>query len=64
METHALEMLFKEHGFHDFKWVGTDKIVVAQWVRLRCMFGCQNYGKKGTCPPNVPSVEECRTLIS
>jgi predicted metal-binding protein len=27
------------------------------------MFGCPNYGKGGCCPPNVPSVEECKRFI-
>ena len=64
MEREALETLFRHHGFDDFRWVNTDKIVVGQWVRFRCMFGCQNYGKKGSCPPNVPPVDECRKMIS
>ena len=51
MEKEALEALFKDYGFVDFKWISTKDIVVAQWVRFRCMFGCRNYGKKG----NVPS---------
>ncbi|MBT8358931.1 MAG: DUF2284 domain-containing protein, partial [Deltaproteobacteria bacterium] len=34
-----------------------------QWPRFKCMFGCPTYGKKGTCPPSVPSIEECREFI-
>lgn len=64
LEKGTLETLFKDHGFHDFSWISTDKIVVAQWVRFRCTFGCSNYGKRGTCPPNVPSIDECRKMIS
>lgn len=59
-----LETLFHSHGFNDFKWINARSIKVAQWVRFRCMFGCANYGKGGACPPNVPSVQECRELIS
>jgi predicted metal-binding protein len=64
MEKETLETLFKDHGFVDFKWISTKEIVVAQWVRFRCMFGCRNYGKKGTCPPNMPPIEECKQMIS
>jgi predicted metal-binding protein len=64
VEKETLETLFKGHGFDDFKWINTRDIVVAQWVRFRCLFGCPNYGKKGTCPPNVPSIDECRQMIS
>ena len=60
----TLEKLFKDRGFADFKWIEAKDIVVAQWVRFRCMFGCPAYGKRGTCPPNVPSIDECRQMIS
>ena len=63
MEKTMLEKLFKDHGFTDFRWIEAKNIVVAQWVRFRCMFGCPAYGKRGTCPPNVPSIDECRKII-
>lgn len=59
-----LELLFNEHGYVDFKWIPTQDIVVAQWVRMKCMYGCSHYGKAATCPPNVPSVPECERLFS
>ncbi|EEG76257.1 DUF2284 domain-containing protein [Dethiobacter alkaliphilus] len=59
-----LENLFLKHGFRDFKWISAESIIVAQWVRFRCMFGCANYGKGGACPPNVPPVAETREMIS
>jgi len=55
----ALEALFLRHGFEDFKWFPPKDVVTAQWVRMKCLFGCPEYGKGGTCPPNTPSVEEC-----
>ena len=58
-----LEKLFKEHGCDDFKWINTKDIIVAQWVRMKCTFGCATYGTKGACPPNVPSVAECREFF-
>ncbi len=64
LEKEKLEELFKQHGFTDFKWINTKDIVVSQWVRFRCMYGCPSYGKCGTCPPYAPSVEECRKMIS
>lgn len=59
-----LEALFHKHGCTDFKWVEPADVVVSQWVRTKCMFGCGNYGRNATCPPNVPSVEEVRQLFS
>ena len=58
-----LAELFSCHGFTDFKWIEPAEIKIAQWVRFRCWFGCHSYGRKGTCPPNVPSVEECARMI-
>jgi predicted metal-binding protein len=54
----GLEQLFKKHGYSDFKWIDPKDIVVAQWVRMKCTFGCPGYGKSGCCPPETPSVED------
>ena len=59
-----LETLFLKHGFHDFKWFNPQNIVVSQWVRMKCMFGCKEYGKNACCPPNTPSVQECKSFFS
>lgn len=58
----ALNALFAYHGIEDFRWIKAKDIVVAQWVRMKCMFGCEDYGS-GACPPNVPSVEECQRIL-
>jgi predicted metal-binding protein len=63
VEKEKLEKLFKDHEFGDFKWINARDIVVAQWTRFRCQFGCPNYGKKAGCPPNMPSIDECRNMI-
>ncbi len=59
-----LTALFERHGYADFKWMKPEDIVVSQWVRMKCMFGCKNYGRNATCPPAVPSVPECRRFFS
>ena len=64
MKKAILKKLFEDRGFPDFKWIASKDIVVARWVRFRCMFGCPVYGKRGTCPPNVPSIDECKRMIS
>jgi predicted metal-binding protein len=58
-----LESLFEKHGFTDFRWMEPAAIVVSQWVRMKCMFGCPEYGKAASCPPNTPTVEECRRFF-
>ncbi len=58
-----LEALFREHGYRDFKWIEPKRIVVSQWVRMKCMFGCGEYGQNACCPPNLPSVSECERFF-
>jgi predicted metal-binding protein len=58
-----IERLFNALGCTDFKFINPKKIVTGQWVRMKCMFGCSDYGKNATCPPNVPSVSECRQFF-
>ena len=53
-----LESIFKKRGYQDYKWIYPKKIVVSQWVRMKCMFGCGEYGNNASCPPNVPSVSD------
>ena len=59
----ALEGLFRQHGYSDFTWLDPRSVVVAQWVRMKCMFGCDGYAAQACCPPNVPSVAECRRFL-
>jgi predicted metal-binding protein len=64
VDQNALESLFAKYGFVDFKWISPKDIIVAQWVRMKCIFGCPNYGKNACCPPgNVPSIPECRAFF-
>jgi predicted metal-binding protein len=39
-------------------------IVVEDRVALKCRFGCDEYGKRWTCPPVVPTVEEFRRMLN
>ena len=59
----ALEELFQGRGYPDFRWIDPGEIVVAQWVRTKCMFGCPNYGQKAACPPQTPSVAACERFF-
>lgn len=43
--------------------VSPDDIVVGEWVRWKCMFGCKGYGKHLSCPPYVPGPEDTRKLL-
>ena len=54
-----LDQLIASAGFADFRWTDGSKIAVAHWVRMKCTYACDAYGRKANCPPNVPPVEDC-----
>jgi len=49
--------------FSDYKWINPKDIVVAHWVRIKCIFGCKDYGL-GTYPPNTPPVNDCEKFFN
>ena len=58
-----IEAIINKEEFADYCWIDPKGIIVAQWVRVKCTFGCSDYGL-ATCPPNTPSVSECAQLFS
>ncbi|MFW9910551.1 MAG: DUF2284 domain-containing protein [Candidatus Thorarchaeota archaeon] len=58
-----IEEILLANGFTDYKWIDHDEIPVSHWVRMKCMYGCSEYGKNACCPPNVPSVQDCQELL-
>jgi len=57
------ESLFHKHGYEDFRWIDPQRIVVSQWVRMKCLYGCGGFGHNAACPPNTPSVAECERFF-
>lgn len=44
--------------------IGADQVVAAEWVRLKCLYGCDEPGVYKTCPPNgAPSVEQTKRVL-
>lgn len=58
-----IEGLANAHRLTDFKWMDPGRVIIGNWVRMKCNFGCPGYGKRRTCPPYLPSVEECRNFF-
>ena len=48
----------------DLRLIPTEIVVVADWVRLKCRYGCNAYGKHLCCPPYTPTPEETRIILS
>ena len=40
-----------------------DQIVVAEWVRLKCHYGCSRFDSNWTCPPAAPGPDKVRTIL-
>ena len=59
-----VEEIINSNGYNDYKWIEPKKIVVSQWVRMKCKFGCGEYGRGGACPPATPSVAECKEFFN
>ena len=39
------------------------QVFTATWVRLRCQYGCSEYGQCLTCPPHAPAPETTRKML-
>jgi len=53
----------KSIGISRAKIIDTKNVVAENWVRLRCQYGCQEYGKQLTCPPYSPTPEFTRKML-
>ena len=62
LENELRDMALKS-GASDFKFIKPSQVVTAHWVRLKCQFGCKNYGTKLTCPPYSPTPEDTRKVL-
>lgn len=38
-------------------------VVTAPWVRHKCQFGCEHYGKSLCCPPRTPTWKETQEIL-
>ncbi|TET37676.1 MAG: DUF2284 domain-containing protein [Planctomycetota bacterium] len=50
-------------GAKSAKVINASTVRTAPWVRLKCRFGCHDYGKSLVCPPHTPTDEEMKKTI-
>jgi len=64
-ETVFLELrnIATHNGATAVQQINPRDIVVSQWVRNKCLYGCSFFGKRFTCPPYTPSIEETKSII-
>ncbi|MGQ9733233.1 MAG: DUF2284 domain-containing protein [Candidatus Zipacnadales bacterium] len=57
-----IEMALAKVATHA-KVIRTDKVFTAEWVRLRCQYGCGMYGQCLSCPPYSPTPAQTRRVL-
>ena len=58
----GLKSLAQELGVEIHRIPAMD-IAVEDWVRLKCQYGCPNYGRRFTCPPYSPEPARMRAIL-
>jgi len=51
-------------GITNAKIIDAKTIVVANWVRLKCQYGCGSHGKHLTCPPYSPLPDYTKKMVN
>lgn len=54
----------KSYGLNAIFPFRIDKIVVAEWVHLKCRYGCNRYNTNWCCPPATPKPDKVRSILS
>jgi len=62
LEVELEKMAFKEGAFVIMP-IDPNDVVVGNWVRLKCQYGCPSYAKKLSCPPYSPTPEDTRKIL-
>ena len=52
-----------ELGATDAKAVATSNVFTAEWVRMKCQFGCGAYASSRNCPPYSPTPARTRQVL-
>lgn len=52
-----------ERGLEGAKVIDPHSVVTAEWVRMKCQFGCPGFGKTLCCPPFSPTPEATRKIL-
>lgn len=53
----------RELGAEGAKLIPTRRVFTAEWVRLKCQYGCGAYASSRNCPPYSPTPERTRRIL-
>ena len=59
----AVEDVIRRYDVKDLARVDPSDVVTAEWVRMKCQFGCGGYGMCLTCPPHSPTPRQTRRML-
>jgi predicted metal-binding protein len=62
LEDELKKMAFKD-GAIVLLPIDPNEVVVGNWVRLKCQYGCPSYAKKLSCPPYSPKPDDTRKIL-
>jgi predicted metal-binding protein len=54
----------RSYGLNAIFPFNIDKICVAEWVHLKCRYGCKQYNTNWCCPPATPGPDKVRAILS
>ncbi|HJJ43110.1 MAG TPA: DUF2284 domain-containing protein [Methanocorpusculum sp.] len=57
-----LVMFIVEKG-GDATMISPKNIVTGEWVRQKCLFGCNGFGRRFSCPPYTPTPSETHKVL-
>ncbi len=52
-----------EMGAEEAKIIDPASVVTAEWVRMKCQYGCPGFGMRLCCPPRTPTPDMTRKVI-
>ena len=53
----------KGYGLEAIFPFNTEQIVVAEWVHMKCRYGCSRYNTNWCCPPATPGPDQARAIL-
>jgi predicted metal-binding protein len=54
----------RQYGLESILPFDIRELVVAQWVNLKCRYGCSQFKANWSCPPATPDINEVRAVLS
>jgi len=52
-----------EMGIEGAKIIEPGSVITADWVRMKCQYGCPGFGTSRCCPPRTPTPDVTRKVI-